>query len=182
MSTNRLHLDFKLTTTDERNAFVHEYLAKEPFITHPPTEEELETIGNYLLWGKDPVTGLNAKQADGIDIETKHGTWDKNSNVESLEGLMESPTFNEVALLNAQLAPAKVKREVFSRQDTLARCPEHLRPTFLSLFRQIDELDLAINYYDLAHAKRKNPPRPQLLSKFTDEEQKKLQEKITHWN
>jgi hypothetical protein len=59
--SNRLRLDFSLVTTEERNTFIHEYLAKEPFITRLPTEDELETIGNYLLWGKDPVTGLNAK-------------------------------------------------------------------------------------------------------------------------
>lgn len=183
MSTNRLHLDFKLTTTDERNAFVHEYLAKEPFITRPPTEEELETIGNYLLWGKDPVTGLNAKQSHGIDIETKHGTWDKNANIESLEGLMESPTFNEAGLANIDMqTPMKQVRETFSRKEALARCPDFLVPTFTELFHQIDKLDLMINYYELAHGKRKNEPREQLLAKFSDEEQETMREATTHWN
>jgi hypothetical protein len=86
---NRLKLNFQLSTNEERAAFLEEYLSKEPFISKPPTEDELEMMGNYLLWGKDPVTGLNAKQAGLCDIETKHGTWDKNSNIESLEGLME---------------------------------------------------------------------------------------------
>ena len=45
-------------------------------------------MGNYLLWGKDPETGLNAKQAGIVDIETKHGTWDKEP-VESLDELLE---------------------------------------------------------------------------------------------
>ena len=45
-------------------------------------------MSNYLLWGKDPETGLNAKQAGIVDIETKHGTWDKDS-VESLDELLE---------------------------------------------------------------------------------------------
>ena len=58
---NRLQLDFKLTTTDERAAFLDEYLQQPQFKTKPPTEDELETMGNYLLWGKDPITGLNAK-------------------------------------------------------------------------------------------------------------------------
>ena len=170
-SANRLQLDFKLVTTDERTAFVTQYLQEEQFIKRPPTEDELETIANYLLWGKDPATGLNAKQAGLVDIETKHGTWDKNSNVESLEGLMEQPTFNEASLLPLETtAPIKIKREVFSRKEALAKCPDYLANTFVSLFRQIDELDLAINYYELAHNRRKNPPREELLAQFTPEE------------
>lgn len=179
---NRLQLDFKLVTTDERAAFLNEYLQQPQFVKKPPTEDELETMGNYLLWGKDPITGLNAKQAGLVDIETKHGTWDKNS-VESLESLMESPTFNEASLIPmGAVAPIKIKREVFSRKDALEKCPEHLTDTFKSLFRQIDQLDLMINYYELAHDRRKNPPREELLNRFTEEEQKELEEKSTHWN
>ena len=156
---NRLQLDFKLVTTDERVAFLNEYLQRPEFVKKPPTEDELETMGNYLLWGKDPITGLNAKQAGICDIETKHGTWDKSDNIESLEGLMESPTFNEASLLAIGTAPTKIKREVFSRSEALAKWPEYLRETLTNLFRQIDELDLTINYYDLAHNRRTNPPR-----------------------
>ena len=180
---NRLQLDFKLVTTDERAEFLNNYLQQPQFKTKPPTEDELETMGNYLLWGKDPTTGLNAKQTGLIDIETKHGTWDKNSNLESLEGLMESPTFNEASLLPLDaVAPTKIKREVFSRKEALAKCPDYLVETFTILFRQIDELDLSINYYELEHGRRKNPPRDELLTKFTEEEQLALQEKARHWN
>ena len=180
---NRLQLDFKLVTTDERAAFLEEYLQQPQFVKRPPTEDELETMGNYLLWGKDPITGLNAKQAGLCDIETKHGTWDKNSNIESLEGLMESPTFNEASLLPMDaVAPLKVKREVFSRKEALAKCPDYLVDTFKGLFQQIDQLDLMINYYELAHGRRKNPPREELLNKFTEEERADLEERSTHWN
>jgi hypothetical protein len=41
-------------------------------------------MADYILWGKDPVTGLNGKQ-DGLDLHTKHGTWDNANNFESLE-------------------------------------------------------------------------------------------------
>lgn len=179
---NRLKLNFQLSTNEERAAFLEEYLSKEPFISKPPTEDELEMMGNYLLWGKDPVTGLNAKQAGLCDIETKHGTWDKNSNIESLEGLMEQPTFNEASLLSFESAPSKTKRDVFSRKEALAECPEYLRETLTDLFQRIDRTDLAINYYDLAHGKRKNLPRPELLNKFSEEEQKELEEWAAKWN
>ena len=54
---NRLQLDFKLNTTDERAAFITEYLQQPQFIKKPPTEDELETMGNYLLWGKECKAG-----------------------------------------------------------------------------------------------------------------------------
>ena len=180
---NRLQLDFKLVTTDERAAFLEEYLKQPQFMKKPPTEDELETMGNYLLWGKDPVTGLNAKQAGLVDIETKHGTWDKNSNIESLEELMESPTFNEATLSPVNtIVPLKSKRESFSRAEALKNCPDFMVDTYQTLFRQIDELDLTINYYELAHNRRKNPPREELINKFSQEEQNALAERATHWN
>lgn len=181
-TANRLHLDFSLATNTERVAFIDEYLQRPEFVKRPPTEEELETIGNYILWGKDPVTGLNAKQAGIVDIETKHGTWDKSSNVESLEGLMEQPTFNEASLQSLSEGTAYcTKREVFSRKEALEKCPEFLRKTFTDLFHQIDELDLAICYYDLAHGRRKNPPRDTLLIKFTEKEKQELQQVADSW-
>ena len=51
------------------------------------------------------------------------------------------------------------------------------RYTVGGLFRQIDETDLIINFYDLAHNKRKNPPREELLARFTEEEQEHFQAK-----
>ena len=184
-SANRLQLDFKLATTEERANFLHQYLQQPEFINRPPTEDELETMGNYVLWGKDPTTGLNAKQEGFIELESKHGTWDKSStsNVESLEELMEQPTFNEACVMPLDaIAPTKVKREVFSRKEALSKCPSYLTETFTNLFRRIDGLDLTINYYELAHNRRKNPPREELLRRFTEEEQQALAEKATHWN
>jgi hypothetical protein len=95
---------------------------------------------------------------------------------------MESPTFNEASLSPLDSVPIKIKREVFSRKEALEKCPEHLRPTLVDLFHRIDELDLAINFYDLAHGKRINPPREELLGKFSEEEQQKLQEWSAKWN
>jgi hypothetical protein len=84
---NRLHLNFSLTTNVERRDFLEKYLQEKQFIDNPPTEDELQTMADYLLWGKDPDTGLNGKQ-QGLDLKTRHGTWD-DSPVDSLEQLME---------------------------------------------------------------------------------------------
>ena len=71
---------------------------------------------------------------------------------------------------------------MFSRKEALAKCPEYLKQTFVDLFRQIDELDMMINFYDLAHGKRKNPPRDTLVIKFNDEELRTLRERSEKWN
>lgn len=84
---NRLKLDFSLQTNAERNEFLEKYLQSPIFEKAPPTEDELSTMADYILWGKDPVTGKNAKQ-EGIALSTKHGTWD-DSPIESLEQLLE---------------------------------------------------------------------------------------------
>ena len=180
---NRLKLDFSLSTNEERAQFLNEYLQQQQFVAHPPTHEELETMGNYVLWGKDPKTGLNAQQDGTCTIDTKHDTWrKKDAATESLDGLIEMPTFNEASLHPLGSAvPAKVIRETFSRKEALAQCPPYLVDAFTDLFRRIDELDLAINYYELAHNRRKNPPRPELLRRFTDEEQLAWQKKAETW-
>ena len=61
-------------------------------------------MGNYVLWGKNPETGVSLEKEAGLSIDTKHKTWSRD-NIESLDELMESPTFNEAALsLNADRA------------------------------------------------------------------------------
>ena len=55
---NRLKLDFSLDTAEERKAFCTQYLRE---ITYTPTSAELETMGTYILWGKNQ-NGLNAQQ------------------------------------------------------------------------------------------------------------------------
>ena len=179
---NRLKLDFSLNTSDERINFINEYIQQDQFTTKPPTEDELEMMANYILWGKNPKTGLNAQQENGCIIETKHNTWTRDNTVESLDGLLENPVFNEATLRPIDAVPTKIKREVFSRKEALAECPDYLTETFVNLFRAIDELDLRINYYDLAHGKRKNPIRPELLNQFTEEERLAAESAAASWN
>ena len=56
--SNRLRLDWSLNSSSERNEFASRYLAQ---LTFTPSDEELETISNYILWGKDP-DGTSAVQ------------------------------------------------------------------------------------------------------------------------
>ena len=65
MATNRLHLDFTINETEKRKDFVDEYIQRPEFIKNPLTSDELETIANYILWGKDS-DGLNVTQRGEI--------------------------------------------------------------------------------------------------------------------
>lgn len=70
MPKSRLKLDFTLTTTEEREAFIEEYTRE---LTFTPTSEELEMMGNYILWGKDS-DGKSSVQRKEIQISTRHNT------------------------------------------------------------------------------------------------------------
>ena len=91
---NRLNLDFSIQSITDRKAFIDTYLYTPQFKNLPPTKEELETIANYILWGKEE-DGKSLVQKKQIQIKTKNSTWTSQSNLSSLDELFESPTFNE---------------------------------------------------------------------------------------
>ena len=177
MAYNRLKLDFSIEYIDDRVDFVQNYVSQEQFTLNPLTDSELETISNYVLWGKHREDGKNSVQRKEFEIETKSKLWQSSEKTESLDALIESPTFDENTIIQPGEVRTKIPRVVFSRDE--AR--RNLHPSLLSeledLFDTIDETDLIINYYDLAHNKRKNPPREELLARFSEEKQNQLREK-----
>lgn len=168
MAKNRLDLNFQLESAVDRNQYVEEYLSK---IKFEPTEAELETISNYILWGKNEK-GLNVQQEGAIELKR----WTA-APVESLEALMELPGFSETSLKTLMAPAAKIPRQVFSREKALASAPDYLRPYYEELFREIDTIELTLNFYELFCGKRKLPPREKLLARFTEEEQKQINER-----
>lgn len=178
---NRLKLDFTISSLEERTSFADQYLEdnKEIFDIKPLTEKELETIANYILWGKDK-NGKNINQLKEVQLETRNKTWDRKEE-ESLDALIESPTFKESMIKNYS-AQTRVRKEPFSRAQARKEAPPYILKKYEELWREVDTLDLMINYYDLAHGKRKNPPRESLLNLFTPEEQEKLKEKASRLN
>lgn len=180
MPANRLKLDFSIQTTDGRRDFVNEYVQLPQFQKNPLNESELETIANYILWGKDP-DGLNVTQRGEIQIETRNKTWQRDD-TESLDALMESPTFSEASLRRPTEARTRVAREVFDRKKTLKECPEHLVPVFQDLFDRIDYIELQLNFYEFAHGKRKEPPRESLQKRFTEAQIANAQTVVAKWN
>ena len=178
---NRLKLDWALSTSTERNEFLSTYLSSPLFLSSPPNEEELETMANYVLWGKNKE-GQNIEQEGLVELPRRNSTWTSQT-VESLDELSESPTFNENALfpLNSKL-PTKKVREVFSRTSVRSNAPSSLLPVFENLWRQIDEIELTLNYYELEHGKREKEPRKELLSTFTAADQEKLRSRALNIN
>ena len=125
MSTqNRLKLDWSLNTTNDRRDFVDKYIQQLP----KPTDDELETIANYILWGKE-ADGTSAVQKKDLQIETRNKTWQRDD-TESLDAMLESPTFNEASLRRPSEIRTKIVREVFNRKEALVQCPSHLLPVF----------------------------------------------------
>ena len=180
MAQNRLHLDFSITGTSDRKDFVDQYVQRPEFLIKPLSEDELETIANYILWGKDD-DGLNCTQRGEIQIETRNKTWQRDD-TESLDAMMESPTFNEASLHRPTEARTKIAREVFDRSEALAQCPPHMVPIFQDLFDRIDKLEMSIHFYEFAHGKRKEGPRAALLKRFNQSEIAAAEQIASKWN
>ena len=180
MAQNRLHLDFSISGTSDRKDFVDQYVQRPEFISKPLNEDELETIANYILWGKDN-DGLNCTQRGEIQIETRNKTWQRDD-TESLDAMMESPTFNEASLRRPTEARTRIAREVFDRQKALEECPAHMRVVFEDLFDRIDKLEMSIHFYEFAHGKRKEGPRAALLKRFDQSEIAAAEQTASKWN
>ena len=161
MSRNRLNLNFQLESAADRAEYVNTYMAALPF---EPSAAELETISNYILWGKN-TNGKNLQQEKVIELKK----WTPDP-VESLEGLLEQPGFLEASLRKPNEPQTRIPRTVFNRGRALEMAPDYLKPVYEDLFKRIDILELTLNYYELFTGKRKLPPRENLLNKFTEDE------------
>lgn len=173
---NRLKLDFRLERVEERQQFLELYLKNPDFQKTPLTSKELQTISDYLLWGKDYKGETVGKD---LNLKTKNGTWDRERKTESIEELSEQINFNENSfkqLTDLSVKP-KIKKEPFSREDATYKAPRFILLQFRRLWRQIDETDLLINFYELRNRKRKAPIRKELLQKFPRQELKKIYKK-----
>lgn len=158
---NRLKLDFTLESAKERVDFINTYIKQFDDLT----EKEITTIEEYLLWGKDE-NGIAI--GAGTGLETK---WSKPKEAESLDAVLENP-----ALANSQLCSLndaivyKKNRDVFNRSEARKQAPPFILRIFEDLWRDIDETELEINFYEERTGKRKNPPRDELVKRFTNEE------------
>lgn len=178
---NRLKLNFDLVYSDERAEFLQLYLQDPQFVSSPPTEAELETMGNYVLWGKNRATGLNAKQDGSVPLSSKSRDWDDARKVTSLEALLESATFSENQFV-VNRPPLKTPRLCFARDHTRAKCPPAMLPTFEALWAEIDALDLRCSFWAVAHGRQKSPVRPTLAAQFTPDQLAEAEAEADLWD
>ena len=168
MNTNstgkfRFPLDFTLPTSEERRAYVDKIVETQlnlpsahntPNLNYIFTQKELDTFSNYILYGKDESTLLTTESGEriggtsGVDrgeisIQSKHSSFSRKP-TESLNLLMESPTFNE-----NDLSPIRPKTNKyttpkvnFSRKEaySIPGLAEELEP----LWEEIDRIDRLI--------------------------------------
>ena len=178
---NRLNLDWTLNLREERKNFVEDYLTK---ISFTPTAEELSTMADYILWGKETGAekdGHARIKHEGLYIESRSNDWTDERQV-SLEGLLETPGFSE----NEFARPTYKKiRHVFSREEARRLASPQILEALEDLWRNIDSTELVISYYELDHNKRKTPIRQTLLDRFNESEHeifKARAQKLTQYN
>lgn len=160
---NRLQLDFSLSSAEERRSFLTGYLESLPFT---PTSSELELMANYVLWG-------DKDSDDAIELET---FWKKRGKpIESLDELKENPNFLETRLASPYLAPKTQKtRRVFSREEARELASPDVLAHLETLWREIDELDLEIRFYENFTGRQTKPPRDTLVGRFTSSQIEKI--------
>ena len=172
---NRLDLDFSIESAEERNIFLTSYLQESQFKEKPLTPTELETCAKYLLYGKDE-DGTSCVQRGEVQVETKNKTWSNEGKFVSLEALLDTGDSQGGSYEDIILRPHQVNykniRQTFSREDALKKAPKILVPVFTDLFKQIDETELVINYYEILVGKRTKEPRAELIARVGEEQAK----------
>lgn len=171
---NRLNLDFNLSSSAERNKLVQSILSAEPFLSKPPTERELNTLSDYILWGD-----RSTQKSLGLSLPTK---WNDSASLKSYEELLESPTFNESEFVIGR-PPVPTPHFNFDREAARKTATPTALNSLENLWRQIDETDLILYFYDQAHKQNElKPPtdkRREILSRFSELELEGLRVKAS---
>ena len=126
-----LNLDFSIHTSKDRKSFIDNYTKERTEAGYTFTQKEIETMANYILYGKDE-DGTSIVDRKEIDIETRYGSYKKKS-PESLESLMENPAFNETNIIITNI----YKKE----KPTIDREKDRDIPGIQELWKSIDRID-----------------------------------------
>lgn len=157
-----LKLNWDLEFRDERNAYISEYI--ERYGPEAFTQDDLDMMAKYILWAKDRTTGLNGRQ-EGLDLPTRFKTWE-NEEIQSLDALLESPSFSESLIKGPSDPVYKTPKLKFKRSLARETSTPFLKPYLEDLWTQIDETELLVTLYELEHGRRTLPIRAQLAQKF----------------
>lgn len=106
----RFKLNFNLETSQERLQYL-----KDTVDFTQLTKKDIETCTDYVLYGKDPEkNNTSVVDRKEVYIKTRYSSYSKTQPV-SLEGLMESPTFDETIFTEDHTNYKKVKPESISQ-------------------------------------------------------------------
>ena len=135
-------LDYNLYSNQERAEQVKALFtadvnqkAKDHY-TEQSTQKELETVANFILYGKDPNTDKNFCQKKEIQIEAKHTCW-KRKEPESLDALMEDPLTDQTQFQELKKNSYKKPKPTISRDPD---GPDAAIPGMKDLWNAIDIL------------------------------------------
>lgn len=101
------------------------------------TKTELETVTNYVLYGKDEDDTSIVDRGE-VQIKAKFSSYSKDKGVVSLDELMESPTFDENILTKSKSIYKKVKPSI--DKEKAARVPG-----MRELWAEIEHLERILN-------------------------------------
>jgi hypothetical protein len=114
-------LDYNLYSNKERAQQVLELFTPEKqqlarlSYEQSSTQKELETIANFILYGKDPNSGKNYCQKKEIHIEQAKSSY-KKKEPESLEALLENPLISENDFMPIQKSSYKKLKPTIDRE------------------------------------------------------------------
>lgn len=106
-----LKLDFSIESSDERAKYINENINNQENYT----KKELETISNYILYGKDK-DGTSIVDRKEVQIKAKHNSYNKKE-AESLDALLEKPTFDEHIIQTGEIKYKNVKPSIDRVED-----------------------------------------------------------------
>lgn len=123
---SKFTLDFSIPTSKERLEAV-----KKIDLSNL-TKTELETVSNYILYGKD-ADGTSSVDRKEIQIKAKFNSYNKNKFV-SLDEMMESPTFDETILTQNRTIYKKIK-------PTIDKEKAKTVPGMIELWKSIEAME-----------------------------------------
>ena len=157
-----LKLDFSIEQSSDRADFVSQFFNANP--DYKPTQSELDTLSNYILYGKD-ADGTSVVDRGEVEIETKYKSYSKRK-AESLDELMETPGFNENTVVT-QYVYKHPKPAKFDRETNV-----HI-PGIEELWAAIDRVNYIIELYN-GNIEPDPEQKPVDLSKYSSTDIYKL--------
>ena len=136
-------LDFSLASAESRTEFLSRLLSENPNLAENLTQNDYDLFVDYICCGIGAEESQNPKPKSSVQkketyLENKRKSTPKE---ESLDALLETPTFNEGTSFARQDIHYKIPKPNFSRERIRSRGQEQ---NFKELWTQIDELEKLI--------------------------------------